>query len=101
MHSHASQISTPECNTIEKSEARRTRGRTRTNLSLCQGTVDARGGLGRVSSKEGVLVNDKDVETVLEDGVGSRETREASSDDDDGVGHDGIYGGREGREKGG
>lgn len=58
-----------------------------TNLTPGQGTVDARGGLGTVSTKEGVLVDDEDIHAVLEDGMGSTQTRETASDNDDLVGH--------------
>jgi len=73
--------------------ARSTRGmmkreRRLTDLSLGQGTVDTGGGLGGVSSEEGVLVDDENVVAMLEDSVCGTQTRETTSDDDNLGGHD-------------
>jgi hypothetical protein len=43
-------------------------------LGAGEGTVDAGGGLGRVTTEEGLLVENDDVATVQVDGVGGTET---------------------------
>jgi hypothetical protein len=57
------------------------------NLSLGQSTVDAGCGLGGVTSHEGALLDDENIASVFQDGVGSRETGKASTNDDDLVRH--------------
>jgi len=49
------------------------------DLGLGEGSVDSRSSLGGVTSHEGILLKEKDLATALEHGVGSRETRKASS----------------------
>ncbi len=64
-----------------------THGNAELDLGLGESTVHARGGLGRVSAQEGVLLENDDVSAALNDGVGSRETGETAADNDDLRGH--------------
>lgn len=64
-----------------------THGNAELDLGLGESTVHTRGSLGRVTTQEGVLLEDEDVAAALEDGVGSREAGETASNDDGLGGH--------------
>lgn len=50
-------------------------------LGASGSAVDTRSGTSRVTSEEGVLVEDNDASSTLENGVGGRESAQTSSDD--------------------